>query len=52
MSISPHAPGYPQQRPPGPSTSFADWVEAVEVGLAVFTAVAIVAVILALLIII
>ena len=44
MSTTPH--------PHEPSTSFADWVEAVEVGLAVLIAVAIVAGILALLIII
>lgn len=50
MHTSPHAPGYPHQHSSESSTT--DWIEDIAVGLAVLTAVVIVAGILALLIII
>ena len=52
MSASPHVPGHPHQRPHSPSMSVADWAEDVAVGLALLTAVVVIAGILALLIII
>ena len=50
MPTSPHAPGYPRQHASESSTT--DWTEDIAVGLAVLTAIVIIAGILALLIII
>ena len=52
MAISTHAPGQPHQHPYEPSMSVADWVEAVAVGVALLSALLVVAGILALLFII
>jgi len=52
MSTSHHVPAHPRQRPHEPSTSLDDWAEDAAVGLALLTAVVVIAGILALLIII
>ena len=52
MSAHHHAPDHPHQRPHEPVMSIADWAEDVAVGVMLFSAVAVLAVILALLIII
>ena len=52
MSTQHHDPDHPHQRPHEPLMSVADWAEDVAVGVMLFSAVVVLAVILALLIII
>ena len=47
-----HVPGHPHQRPHEPAMSIADWAEDIAVGVMLLSAVVVLAVILALLIII